>query len=132
MIQSSDRLLLLTGRSREELREQLATDSQLLFERDDLQNQPPDGPYRLAILNADTRRLELAQRVVEGGVPWRGRKDVWFTTSSLLGEAGGSVALIFPGLEQRFEPMVEDVAAHFHLPNLDLTNSKISVRQHSE
>lgn len=128
-----NRLLLLAGYSREELRAQLAADSQSLLERDDTdaQHSISGGPYRLAIVNADAQRLALAQRIVEGGTPWRGRKDIWFTSSPLIDGHEGRVALIFPGLEQRFEPVLEDIATHFDLPCPDLANSRRSVREHS-
>jgi acyl transferase domain-containing protein len=125
-----DRLLLLSASNRDELLTQLASDRDLLTNRDDVQGDHPDRRFRLAILNADTRKLELAQRIVAGGIPWRGRKDVWFTDAPLLGKLG-SVALIFPGLEQQFEPMLDDVAAHFGLPQVDLSAAKGSVREHS-
>ena len=127
----ANRLALFAGRSLDELRAQLAVDSESILKRDDVQRPVSGGPYRLAIVNADAQRLALAQRVIDGGAPWRGRKDVWFASSSLLGEQGGRVALIFPGLEQRFEPVLDDIATHFNLPHLDLTNSKRSVREHS-
>jgi malonyl CoA-acyl carrier protein transacylase/phosphopantetheinyl transferase len=125
------RLLLLAASTAQELRAQLAVDEQLLLERDDVQRAPSGGPYRLAIVDADTRRLTRARRIVEGGAPWRGRNDIWFTASPLLGEGGGSVALIFPGIEQRFEPVVDDVAAHFRLPRPELAGSEQSVLRRS-
>jgi malonyl CoA-acyl carrier protein transacylase/phosphopantetheinyl transferase len=125
------RLLLLAAHSAEELRAQLAVDDQLLLERDDVQRAPSSGPYRLAILDADPRRLARARRIVAGSAPWRGRNDIWFTAAPLLGTGGGGVALIFPGIEQRFEPVVEDVAAHFRLPCPELAGSEQSVLQRS-
>src|ERR1700724_1181928 len=125
------RLLLLAARSAEELRAQLAVDDQLLLERDDVQRAPSGGPYRLAIVDADARRLSRARRIVEGRASWRGRNDIWFTASPLLGSIGGGVALIFPGIEQRFDPMVDDVASHFHLPRPELADSAESVLRRS-
>jgi malonyl CoA-acyl carrier protein transacylase/phosphopantetheinyl transferase len=125
------RLLLLSAHSAEELRAQLAADDQLLLGRDDVQRPTSSGSYRLAIVDADTRRLARARRIVEGGAPWRGRNDIWFTTSPLLGEGGGGVALIFPGLEEHFDPVVDDVAAHFRLPRPDLVGSEQSVLRRS-
>jgi malonyl CoA-acyl carrier protein transacylase/phosphopantetheinyl transferase len=125
------RLLLLAATSAQELRAQLAVDEQLLLERDDVQRAPSGGPYRLAVVDADTQRLTRARRIVEGGVPWRGRHDIWFTVSPLLGEGRGSVALIFPGIEQRFEPVLDDVAAHFRLPRPQLAGSEEAVLRRS-
>jgi malonyl CoA-acyl carrier protein transacylase/phosphopantetheinyl transferase len=125
------RLLLLAASSAEDLRAQLTVDDQLLIERDDVQRAPSGGPYRLAIVDADARRLARARRIVEGDAPWRGRNDIWFTASPLLGASGGNVALIFPGIEQRFEPVVDDVAAHFRLPRPELAGNEDSVLRRS-
>jgi acyl transferase domain-containing protein len=131
MIPPSDRILLFAGSSLRELRAQLAVDDQALLQRDDIHCPPSGGPYRLAIVNANTQRLDLARRVVDKVTPSRGRKDVWFTTFPLIEERSGKVAFLFPGLEQRFEPAVEDVAAHFQLPCPDLKSAERSVREHS-
>lgn len=131
MIPPSDRILLFAGSSLGDLQEQLAVDDQALLQRDDTDCPPSAAPYRLAIVNANVQRIELARRVVENGTPWRGRKDVWFTSFPLLGEGGGEVTFLFPGLEQRFDPVIEDVAAHFQLPCPDLSSAEQSVREHS-
>jgi acyl transferase domain-containing protein len=131
MLPPSDRFLLFAGSCLEELQAQLAVDDQILLEWDNLHCPPPAGPYRLAIVNANAQRLALARRVVASGTPWRGRKDVWFTAFPLLGEGGERVAFLFPGLEQRFEPAIDDVAAHFGLPCPDLKGVEQSVREHS-
>ena len=126
------RSLLLAAGSAEELRAQLAVDDDLLLDRDDVQRAPSGGgPYRLAIVDADARRLTRARRIVEGGAPWRGRNDIWFTASPLLREGRGSIALIFPGIEQRFEPVVDDVAVHFRLPRPEFAGSEESVLRRS-
>ena len=125
------RLLLLAARSAEELRAQLAVNDQLLLERDDVQRAPSGGPYRLAIIDADARRLARARRIVEGDAPWRGRHDIWFTAAPLLEDGRGSVALIFPGVEQRFDPVVDDVAAHFRLPRPEIVGSEQSMLRRS-
>ena len=131
MFPPSDRLLLFTGRSVGELQTQLSMDDQLLLERNDMHCPPLGGPYRLAIVNANAQRLALARRILESGASWRGRKDVWFTTSPLIGDSVERVAFVFPGLEQRFDPALEDVAAHFHLACPDVKGAEQSVRQHS-
>jgi malonyl CoA-acyl carrier protein transacylase/phosphopantetheinyl transferase len=125
------RLLLFAADSAQELHAQLTVDDQLLLARDDVQRAPTGGPYRLAIVDADARRLSRARRIVEGNAPWRGRNDIWFTASPLLGVNRSGVALIFPGIEQRFDPTVDDLAAHFHLPRPDLANSEASVLRRS-
>ena len=76
------------------------------------------GPTRLAVVDVTPRRLELAQKIVAQGVPWRGRNGVWFEPAGLLGDAGGRLAFLFPGVEPAFDPQVDDVARHFGLDAL--------------
>ena len=78
---------------------------------------PSDGPARLAVVDVDPRRLELARKVVAQGRPWRGRNGVWFEPRGLLRD-GGRLAFVFPGVEPTFEPRVDDVAEHFGLQRL--------------
>jgi acyl transferase domain-containing protein/phosphopantetheinyl transferase len=92
-----------------------APDAHLLA-RDDATAPPAEGPVRLAVVAPDAKRLELARRVVAQGKSWQGRSDVWLATDPLLGTGGGRLAFLFPGLEESFEPRVDDVAAHFGLP----------------
>ena len=125
------RLLLLAASSGDELRAQLAQDDRTLIERDDVAHAPGAGPYRLAIVDADARRLALARRVAGGDAPWRGRNDVWYSRASLLGAGGGTLAVVFPGIEQRFEPEIDDVAAHFRLPRPHVAGSEQSVLKRS-
>jgi acyl transferase domain-containing protein len=130
MIPPSDRLLLLEARTPEDLQAQIV-DEPCLLSRDDTHSPPRGGPCRLAILNVNEQRLALARRVVDGGAPWRGRKDVWFTPRPVIHPGSERVAFLFPGLEQRFDPVLDDVAAHFDLPCPDLTRAGQSVRDHS-
>ncbi|MFD7896792.1 beta-ketoacyl synthase N-terminal-like domain-containing protein [Streptomyces sp. NPDC059743] len=74
------------------------------------------GPVRLGIVDPTERRLKLARKAVAKGVPWRGRSDVWFSPSPLLGLAGGRTAFVFPGLEAEFEAQVAGLAERFGLP----------------
>ena len=75
------------------------------------------GPTRLAVVDVTPRRLELAQKVVAQGLPWRGRNGVWFEPSGLL-QDGGKLAFLFPGVEPTFDPQVDDVAKLFGLTDL--------------
>ncbi|MDQ6617468.1 MAG: polyketide synthase dehydratase domain-containing protein [Actinomycetota bacterium] len=110
----SQRVLLLAGGSADEVNRQLAVDDAILLARDDLRSIPAGGPWRLAIVDPNQTRLELARKVAARGRPWRGRNDVWFTSSPLL--VAGRVGFLFPGIEQSFEPNVDGVAEHFGLP----------------
>ncbi|MBA2472093.1 MAG: beta-ketoacyl synthase [Pseudonocardiales bacterium] len=113
--------LLLVGGTPAELERQLQAPDSGLLDRDDAGAPPNGGPCRLAIVAPTARRLALARRIVAQGTPWRGRDDVWFTAEPLHPEpAPGRLVFVFPGLEQGFEPRVDDVAEHFGLdrPNL--------------
>ncbi|MFF3753644.1 beta-ketoacyl synthase N-terminal-like domain-containing protein [Streptomyces sp. NPDC002018] len=76
---------------------------------------PAAGPVRLGIVDPTARRLKLARKAVAKGAPWRGRSDVWFSPSPLLGPAGGLTAFVFPGLEAEFEPRAGELAERFGL-----------------
>ncbi|TKA10429.1 type I polyketide synthase [Actinacidiphila oryziradicis] len=76
---------------------------------------PQAGRTRLGIVDPTAKRLALARRAVARGRAWRGRGDVWFTPSPLLGSSEGKLAFVFPGLEGDFEPRVDDIAGHFGL-----------------
>lgn len=114
-------VLLLAGSTSADLARQLEAPDAGLLDRDDTCAPPAGAPCRLAIVAPTARRLALARRIVAQGTPWRGRDDVWFTAAPLRPEsAPGRLAFVFPGLEQGFEPRVDDVADHFGLdrPNL--------------
>ena len=58
-----------------------------------------EGDYRIAIFNPIEDRLALAIRILQKGVDWRGRQDIWFTPTPLLNSADNKVAFLFPGLD---------------------------------
>ncbi|MGH3511021.1 MAG: 4'-phosphopantetheinyl transferase superfamily protein [Pseudonocardiaceae bacterium] len=121
-----ERVLLLAGSTAAELTRQLDVPDGELLDRDDASIPAASGPSRLAIVAPTARRLVLARRIVAQGTAWRGRDDVWFTTTPLLPEpAPGRLAFIFPGLEQEFEPRVDDVADHFGLDRPDLAATDV-------
>jgi acyl transferase domain-containing protein/phosphopantetheinyl transferase len=113
--QPLQRVLLLSGSGAEDLSRQLAADDDVLLARDDLGSVPAGGPWRLAIVDPNPTRLELARKVVARGRPWRGRNDVWFTAEPLLADDQAKVAFLFPGVEHVFEPRVEGVARRLGL-----------------
>ena len=77
------------------------------------------GPARLAIVDPNPKRLELAARVLAKGQPWRGRNDIWFEPSGLVA-GGGRVAFLFPGIEPTFEADLGDIAGWFGLESAAL------------
>jgi phosphopantetheinyl transferase len=119
-------VLLLAGGTPTELARQLDVPDAGLLDRDDATAQPAGGPCRLAIVAPTARRLALARRVVAQGTPWRGREDIWFSAAPLHPEsASGGLAFLFPGLEQGFEPRVDDVADHFGLDRPDFGDTAV-------
>jgi acyl transferase domain-containing protein/phosphopantetheinyl transferase len=114
--QGPEAVLMLAGPDLATIATALAAPDAALLARDDAAAPPTEGPVRLAVVAPDAKRLELARRVVAQGKPWQGRSDVWLSTEPLLGPGGGRLAFLFPGLEESFEPRVDDVAAHFGLP----------------
>jgi 3-oxoacyl-(acyl-carrier-protein) synthase/phosphopantetheinyl transferase/malonyl CoA-acyl carrier protein transacylase len=121
-----ERVLLLAGSTPTELARQLDVPDAGLLNRDDAGTQPAGGPCRLAIVAPTARRLMLARRIVAQGTPWRGRDDIWFSVAPLRGEsATGGLAFLFPGLEQEFEPRVDDVADHFGLDRPDFGDTAV-------
>lgn len=77
----------------------------------------PSGSCRIAVFDPSPSQLERARKIIGRGKPWHGRKDIWFSPRG-LGDDGGRVALLFPGIEAEFEPRVDDVADYFGLPAL--------------
>jgi len=80
-----------------------------------------EGPCRLGLVAPSKKSLALARKVVTKGRPWRGRGDVWFTPTPLL----GGTAFLFPGLEAEFTPAIDDVAAWLAAPVPQLSNASI-------
>lgn len=121
----SQRLLLLAGASADDVARQLNADDGELLARDDIRSVPVGGPWRLAIVDPNPTRLQLARKVVARGRPWRGRNDVWFTATPLLADPDAKLAFLFPGVEQTFDPHVDGVAAHVGLaaPRLEGTHT---------
>ena len=122
-----DRALLLAGADAAAVARQLAVADSVLLGRNDLSSAPTAaaGPCRLAIVDPNPTRLELARKVAARGRSWRGRNDVWFTTSPLLSDPAAKVAFLFPGIEQTFDPQTDGVADFFGLddPQLGGTQS---------
>ncbi len=122
----TERVLLLAGSTPAELARQLQMPDTGLLDRDDAGTPPAGGLCRLAIVAPTARRLGLARRIVGQGTPWRGRDDIWFTAAPLHPEpAPGRLAFLFPGLEQGFEPRVDDVADHFGLDRPELGDTAV-------
>ncbi|SMB25369.1 Modular polyketide synthase [Sterolibacterium denitrificans] len=101
------RVVTLAADSREELL------ARLQQQRWDAQSGA--GSWRLAIIEPNEKRIELALKVVDKGQAWHGRNQIYFSPDCLIG-SGGKLAFVFPGVDSAFEPRAADVAAHFHLP----------------
>lgn len=73
-----------------------------------------EGPCRLALVDPSPDRLEMAQKIVERGSPWSGRRGFWYRPEGLLQQ--GELVFLYPGIEAEFAPQVDALAAHFGLP----------------
>ncbi len=78
-------------------------------------SQPGSGSWRLAIVEPNAKRIELAIKVVSKGQAWHGRNQIFFSGDAMIA-SGGKIAFMFPGVDSLFEPRAEDVAAYFHWP----------------
>jgi acyl transferase domain-containing protein/phosphopantetheinyl transferase len=98
------RVATICADSREELLERL------LSQR--WQATPGTGRWRLAIIEPEQDRLDLAAKIVRAGSAWHGRKQIYFSSDALIA-GGGKVAFLFPGVDSSFAPRADDVAAYF-------------------
>ncbi|WP_238427056.1 type I polyketide synthase, partial [Streptomyces adustus] len=115
-----ERVLLLAADGPEPLAALLDTDDDSVRAAglDPALPHPAVGRTRLAVVDPTAKRLAVARRAVGRGRAWHGRGDVWFRPGPLLGPGHGKLAFVFPGLEGEFTPRVDDVAAHFGLPDV--------------
>ena len=98
-----------------------ATQDELLdkLQREQWDTQSQPGDWRIAIIEPNAKRLELAKKVVSAGKAWHGRSQIYFSCDPLLSNAGrhsGRVAFLFPGVDSAFAPRAQDIARHFDLP----------------
>ena len=84
------------------------------LQRGQWDRQPQAGHWRLAIIEPDSKRLELAQKIVAAGKSWQGRSHIYFSCTPLL--IDGKIAFLFPGVDSHFAPRAQDVADYFQLP----------------
>jgi acyl transferase domain-containing protein/phosphopantetheinyl transferase len=77
---------------------------------------PQPGRSRLLILSPDAKKLAMARKAVVAGKPWQGRQQIWFAPSGLLGEGGGKLAFVFPGVDSTFQPRTAGLADYFGKP----------------
>lgn len=85
------------------------------LQREHWDSQPGAGAWRLAIVEPNAKRIELAIKVVSKGQAWHGRNQIFFSGDAMIA-SGGKIAFLFPGVDSLFEPRAEDVAAYFHWP----------------
>ena len=73
-----------------------------------------DLPCRLAVWNPTPDKIAKAIKIVQNGARWHGRHGIYYAPQGLL-DAGGKVAFVFPGIEAKFHPDVEETARHFSI-----------------
>jgi phosphopantetheine--protein transferase-like protein len=113
------RLLRLAAHTTEDLLQALDAYARSINSDNDTENSltvagDETGGLRIAIIDANQRKIELARRAIERGVPWSGRNDVWFAPDRMLLHRG-KIVFAFPGVEPIFEPRLNDLIAHFNL-----------------
>ncbi|WP_372515701.1 beta-ketoacyl synthase N-terminal-like domain-containing protein [Streptantibioticus ferralitis] len=118
VVAEPERVLALSAATPERLAELLAADDSAVRAAGAVRP-AGSGRSRLGIVDPTAKRLAMARRMVAKGRSWRGRHDIWFVPSPLLGSGTngmpGKLAFVFPGLEGEFEPRVHGVAEHFGL-----------------
>jgi acyl transferase domain-containing protein len=110
-----ERVLRLSAASPGHLAALLDTDDSTVLAASLDEREAATGPTRLGIVDPTAKRLALARKAVAKGTGWRGRNDVWFAPKPLLGNGGGKLAFVFPGLEAEFTPSVDALARRFGL-----------------
>jgi 3-oxoacyl-(acyl-carrier-protein) synthase/malonyl CoA-acyl carrier protein transacylase/phosphopantetheinyl transferase (holo-ACP synthase) len=76
------------------------------------------GSWRIALFDPTEKRLALALSIIDKGVPWRGRSDIWFSNEQLLTE-GGKTVFMFPGFFPEEAPDTDDLTGCLGLPMRD-------------
>ncbi|HEY4145730.1 acyltransferase domain-containing protein [Pinirhizobacter sp.] len=75
----------------------------------------PLGEHRLALVDPTPERLAVASRIVARGVPHAGPRGIWFQPRGKH-IASGKCAFLFPGVDNRPLPNLDDVSRHFAGP----------------
>ncbi|MFB9908673.1 beta-ketoacyl synthase N-terminal-like domain-containing protein [Allokutzneria oryzae] len=123
VVSEPEQVLRLSASSPAEMAKLLEADDAELRAMSFVEGSPLDT--RLGIVGPTPRKLTLARKVAAKAVSWRGRNDVWFSPSPLLGAPNAKIAFVFPGLEADFEPRMDDVVAHFGLPKRALSGDTV-------
>ncbi|MEO8751321.1 MAG: acyltransferase domain-containing protein [Casimicrobiaceae bacterium] len=96
-----------------------AETQQALREALDARCEGGTGPWRIVVFDPTAQRLATAAKAVATTKPRHGRDGIFFSPGGLLSN-GGKLAFLFPGVEARFAPEIDDIAVHFGLPKPDL------------
>lgn len=86
-----------------------------LLDKREWQHTPSAGSWRLCLIDPDEKRIALARKAVTAAQSWHGRQGIWFARDGELARKGRLVFL-FPGIDSRFEPRGDDIAAALGLP----------------
>ncbi|MDR2106374.1 MAG: 4'-phosphopantetheinyl transferase superfamily protein [Coriobacteriales bacterium] len=77
------------------------------------------GSWRIVIFSPDKNRVQKAINIVERGISWRGRMDIWFSNEQLLAN-GGKVVYMFPGFGPvGAQPETDSISEELDLPFLE-------------
>jgi acyl transferase domain-containing protein len=79
----------------------------------------PAGDIRVALVDPSPERLQVAARIVARGLPHAGPRGIWFTPPDHEAP-GGKCAFLFPGVDNRPPPRLDEVADRFPGPRRPL------------
>ncbi|HEV7778168.1 MAG TPA: acyltransferase domain-containing protein [Luteibacter sp.] len=79
----------------------------------------PAGSLRVALVDPSPERLQVAARIVARGLPHNGPRGIWFAPSGHVTPTG-KCAFLFPGVDNRPPPRLDEVADRFPGPRRPL------------
>lgn len=93
----------------------------------------PEGNFRLALVDPTPERMQVAARIASRGVAHNGPRGIWFGERN-ESIAMGKCAFLFPGVDNRPPPRLEEVAHHFGgtwrpMPGVDPRDVLANARQ---
>lgn len=96
-----DKVLVLSASTKEALIDALQN-------RKSIVKSDKDDNFRLILFNPTKERIEKAVKLVEKGIVWKGRQDIWFTNEPLL-KNGEKVVFMYPGYDSSAIPETESL-----------------------
>ena len=108
----TEHVLMISAQSQHELLAALEKEQSVLS----------GGTHRLVVFGPNEKKLEKARKIIKIGSPWRGRGDIYYSPDGLFTK-GGKIAFLFPGVDNLFDPKLEDIAAFLNKPMPDYASN---------